>query len=451
MQNKNLKIFTKKINKSYKLIPFQILKNDSGKIKYLPPISKEWKTIVYNFNNKNNINFPILFKDINSLIKAFFSSKFRSNFLKSKYISRRKKFLSYNTIFVSSAEVKHTNSKAIITVYVYNREKLVLQNKIKQLNNILQKLIISQLKLNLIIKRIYNLFNLKNLNNVNFSLWTLKNLNVKEEVFKAHKLFLFRTNKLRKKISIIFNILRKLKLRWNLNKFKFEDKILLNLSKLISSYLGKDVEFNLVNIKSLGNNNEILAKLLAKKLRKAKANPLAMLNFMLNKIKLAKINGIIERTRIEKMVDTTLLDNKYKNINLINIFDKNLALNTSISNKDNLDTLLNVMYNNSVKNKIILNRGSSYKLRNIILDNVKYKEAIGIKIRIKGRLTWRYRADRALFNLKWKGGLKNIDSAFKGLSTTVNRGFLDSNLEKSVIADKRRVGSYGVSSWLAGK
>jgi hypothetical protein len=41
MQNKNLKIFTKKINKSYKLIPFQILKNDSGKIKYLPPISKE--------------------------------------------------------------------------------------------------------------------------------------------------------------------------------------------------------------------------------------------------------------------------------------------------------------------------------------------------------------------------------------------------------------------------
>jgi hypothetical protein len=34
-------IFTKKTNDSYKLIPFKVSINDIGKIKYLPPVSKE--------------------------------------------------------------------------------------------------------------------------------------------------------------------------------------------------------------------------------------------------------------------------------------------------------------------------------------------------------------------------------------------------------------------------
>jgi hypothetical protein len=34
-------IFTKKINTNYKLVPFNIVENDVGKTKYLPPVSKE--------------------------------------------------------------------------------------------------------------------------------------------------------------------------------------------------------------------------------------------------------------------------------------------------------------------------------------------------------------------------------------------------------------------------
>ena len=41
----------------------------------------------------------------------------------------------------------------------------------------------------------------------------------------------------------------------------------------------------------------------------------------------------------------------------------------------------------------------------------------GIRLEVKGRLTKRYRADRALFKVRWKGGLKNIDSSYKGLSS----------------------------------
>ena len=75
----------------------------------------------------------------------------------------------------------------------------------------------------------------------------------------------------------------------------------------------------------------------------------------------------------------------------------------------------------------------------------------GVKIRVKGRLTKRYRADRAVFKFKWKGGLKNIDSAFKGLSSVVFRGYLDSNVEKSLLTSKRRIGSFAVKGWFGGK
>jgi hypothetical protein len=75
----------------------------------------------------------------------------------------------------------------------------------------------------------------------------------------------------------------------------------------------------------------------------------------------------------------------------------------------------------------------------------------GARFFVKGRLTKRYRADRAVFKLKWKGGLKNIDSSFKGLSTVVFRGYQDSNVEKSMLSSKRRIGSFAVRGWFSGK
>lgn len=47
--------------------------------------------------------------------------------------------------------------------------------------------------------------------------------------------------------------------------------------------------------------------------------------------------------------------------------------------------------------------------------------------------------------------MKNIDSAFKGLSTVVFRGYQDSNVEKSMLTSKRRIGSFAVRGWFAGK
>ncbi len=75
----------------------------------------------------------------------------------------------------------------------------------------------------------------------------------------------------------------------------------------------------------------------------------------------------------------------------------------------------------------------------------------GIRLEVAGRLTRRYRADRALFKVKWKGGLKNIDSSYKGLSSVNMRGYVNPNVEYSILASKRRIGSFAVKGWLSGK
>ena len=180
------------------------------------------------------------------------------------------------------------------------------------------------------------------------------------------------------------------------------------------------------------------------------------MNDLLSKVVLPKVNIIIERGRIEKDVDLELVDNKYKNLNISSIINNNNDLL-----KDSLNKLLNNVYNKtSLESKLIflspsggsggLSSGSgnneNLNIRDIILDNINYKNMGGAKLRVKGRLTRRYRADRAVYKLKWKGGLKNIDSAFKGLSTVQYLGHRDSNVTVSSLASKRRIGSFGVKT-----
>ena len=171
------------------------------------------------------------------------------------------------------------------------------------------------------------------------------------------------------------------------------------------------------------------------------------MNDLLSKVVLPKVNIIIERGRIEKDVDLELVDNKYKNLNISSIINNNNDLL-----KDSLNKLLNNVYNKtSLESKLIfLSSGSenneNLNIRDIILDNIKYKNMGGAKLIVKGRLTKRYRADRAVYKMKWKGGLKNIDSAFKGLSTVQYLGYQDSNVTKFRSASKRRIGSFGVKT-----
>jgi hypothetical protein len=128
-----------------------------------------------------------------------------------------------------------------------------------------------------------------------------------------------------------------------------------------------------------------------------------------------------------------LLENKYKNLNL-----------NSIKN-NNFDEWLNNIYPFHNTNK---SNGELYK---IIFNSIHYKNMGGIRLEIKGRLTRRYRADRAKLKVRWKGGLKNIDSSYKRLPSIMKRGYTEYNLDYSLFTAKRHIGAFAVKGWISGK
>jgi len=516
-------IFNKYINNNNKLIPFNVknFEQSVGKTKYFPPVSKEWKNSICAFNPNNLKNLPAYDLNINSLIKKYFNLYFKQGFAftpiflmllypedqksssssatkkkSSKSLLRRMRMhVSMNKIYVSKAEIKHTNTKAILTVYTYNREKVSLLKRIKLLR-----------------KSFYDKINLLIDENLEMG-WTNDKL--------------MRANKYNKKVIASFLkdiiLLRNYKLRLNLNKSKFEEKLLYKLNNLIIKFYNKKVEFNIVNLRSIILNSDIFTEILTLKLKDKKNHILKMMGFILNKVVLPKVNRITEKAHIVKKVDSNLLENKFKNLNIISILSsdsdsdsdsdseatttttttttkflsKSLpALRPSTNPEDsaspgqkvdnNLSEFLNKLYYNvracALNNNLL--KLSAHKARNvsneenpsstrvlnpsdrsaaakqphtrseiyeIIFNSINYKNMGGVRLEVKGRLTKRNRADRALFKVKWKGGLKNIDSSYKGLSSVNMRGYAKPNVEYSIFTSKRRIGAFAVKGWISGK
>jgi hypothetical protein len=383
------KILNKYINVNNQLTDLKYKKNYTGNIKYFPAITKEWNNNVYYYNN-NIKNLPLYTNVINVLIKSFFSS-YRFFKVYTEQFYENKKFFSLRRIHISDVKIKHTNNKIIISLYTFNKEKLVLLRKIKKL----QKKFIGK----------------------------ISHLLYKYKKFSYNKNFLIL---LYKELMLI----KKYKNKLVINLYKFEEFLLSKLNTLIGKIFLKKIEFNIINLKSLVFNTDIFTRIATIKLKskKRKINPLKIINIFFNKAKLPKVNRIKEKGRINKQVDKNLLDNRFKNLNL----------NYILKNKfKNLDEILFSLYNNNV-----------YKT---IFDLIKHKNLGGIRLEAKGRLTKRYRADRALYKVKWKGGLKDIDSSYKGLSSVIIKGYSNSNLDYSISKSKRRIGAFAIKGWISGK
>lgn len=410
-----LDIFSKYTNNNNKLIPFKIKNLDQGKIKYLPPISKEWKNSIYVFNINILKNLPSYDININKIIKYYFNLFFNHKFLLKKNSLLKYISLSFNKIYVSKAEVKHTNAKAILTVYTYNREKISLLKKIR-----------------LIKESFYKNIELLIFKNQDF----LRACTLNKDIRMYNKKIIK---------SLLYNelvLLRNYKLRLNLNKYKFEDKLLHRLKYFIVKYYNKKVEFNIINMRSMILNSDLFTQILTIKLRNKKAKITNIMDIILNKAVLPKVNRISEKSKNKKFIDVNLIENKYKNLNISSI------LSTEINN--DLSKLLNNLYYNVVINNNFY-KNFSTKIHEIIFDSINYKNLGGIRLEAKGRLTTRNRADRAIYKLRWKGGLKNIYSSYNEISTVNMRGFSESNLEYSIFTSKRRVGAFAVKGWISGK
>lgn len=330
------------------------------------------------------------------IIKNYFNAFFNQEFMFNQ--KNLRKIKSFQKIFVSKPEIKHLNSKAIVTVYTYNVQGRSIFNNVKRL---------ILLKRGLILKVIFNILLIQQRNGL------------------LKKYFL---------LDKVLNHLRRLKLKLNLNKYKFEDKLLYKLSKFISKYYNKKIEFNIVNLKSVMFNSDLFTEILTYKLKNRRSSPLRLMNIFLNKAPLPDVNRIKERSRVIKSVDYDLIGNKLKNLNLYSITG------------DNLENLLKDIYGTNM-----VTNTKDQAVYDTIFKSINYKNTCGVRLEVKGRLTKRYRADRAVYKLRWKGGLRNIDSSYKGLSSVNFRGFIVPNLQYSINTAKRRIGAFAVKGWVSGK
>src|SRR5436305_1184045 len=136
-------------------------KNNVDYTKNFSPANNEWFNSIYAYNKKNIRYLPIIDRMVIKLIKSyfnFFSPKYE-NKITSNMLRIRLRRLSINRIFVSKANLKHTNSKVIITLSIYNRQKIYFLNKLKFFNKISKKNIYLLKKIKLQGIKIINLIN----------------------------------------------------------------------------------------------------------------------------------------------------------------------------------------------------------------------------------------------------------------------------------------------------
>lgn len=254
-----------------------------------------------------------------------------------------------------------------------------------------------------------------------------------------------------------------------INKIKFNDTFISKLIYLVNKIYKKKVEFNIVNLKKMHLNSDIYTQAVSLKLRNKDNKLYRILKASLRKIKVPTISKISEKQI--KPNKNEFLVNKIRN-NIISFMfrDDNV--------KDPLSNLLLDFYPLADNIKVVRNKKSSTltvaltnflpsesmdkplyeikNLRSISLKSyvhrwLKHMKLRGIRVEAKGRLTRRATASRSVFKMKWKGGLKNVDSSFRGLSTIMLRGYAKSNVQYSLINSKNRNGAFGVKGWVSSK
>jgi hypothetical protein len=496
--NKIKPLIFKKKSDCVKTISINKVNNTLGPVRYYPPANQEWFNSIYAYNKIYTKNITIADKNLSRIIKNYFNLYLKKKLLYSKRIVTRFRRLTINKIFISKAELKHTNSKVIVTLYIYNEERRILLNRLKRIESMLfpsnilfnkryrdkilslyQKLdIIKKEKENLslkdwleeckkgVIEKI-NLSNrvLANLNTLKLRDKKILEINALKDNLKSllvviticendpisQKIFENKYNKFINKIVLEkeISIITYFKLLLSLNKSKFEDILLFKLKPFIKKIYNKEVELNIINLKAIYLNSDIFTQAISLKLRNRNNNILNILRYFLYMVKLSKINFLKERFSFIKNKDLWI--NKVKNLTFKSLYHNVV--------KDSVNQLLtSILINSDFSNRLEKNKSynkiganSNFDLLNYIFNILKYKSIGGIRLEAKGRLTRRFTASRSVFKIKWKGSLKNIDSSYKGLSSIILRGYLKSNIQYSIINSKTRNGAFGIKGWISGK
>jgi hypothetical protein len=488
-------LFSKK-SKNIVIKPLISISSDTGKTRHFTPAAQEWFNSIYSYNNNYIKSLSIADKNLMYLLKSFFNSQIKDKLLKinTEPMVPRFRRLSGKRVFIGKGELKHTNSRVIITFYVYNTEGMFLSHKIRNLryglyfnqNKLKNKEIKDgEGKTTIVYNRLFTILEYlylrqhfeeylsyiisivnkltSQINAVNKYYNSLTNL-VKKNILAKEEIFWIFNNKV-KSIPIYnypdfyfyLNIAKeeyKKNLYLNMillkyNKAKFTRMFISKLVFLVQKIYNKKVQFNIVNLKKMHLNSDIYTQAVSLKLKNRDNTLYKVLKSSLRKIKLPIISKINEKK--PKPSKDEFIVNKIRNNTINTMF---------ITNKDNiydsLENLLLKIFPSTDGIEINLIKRSSIKKRTIslksyILKSLRHLNLRGIRVEAKGRLTRRFTASKSVFKMKWKGGLKNVDSSFRGLSTIMLRGIVKSNIQYSTIHNKNRIGAYGVKGWVSSK
>lgn len=364
--------------------------------------------------------------------------------------------LSTNRILISRAELKHTNDKVVVTIYVYNRQKKYYFNKLISIAKI-KNLLPNEIKVKIIKKKSLKIKvrvkKQKKLALKTLGLFFSNKNKVDNNKFKKYETSYLKhyvTRSLRKEMLYIY-LLQLI----SFNESKFEKRYLLPLTSLVERVYKKKVEFNLVNLKYLYLNSYIFSETLVTKLRNRKNRLLRVLKTSLLMFKLPSV----DRSALYEEIYNR--KRKLQNLKVDNATDNLISLKSNIKSQFS-DLLERSMLNTDPEDYIP--KLKDFKLQrsqnliycnyplfilNTILKSIRNKSVSGIRLEVAGRLTRRNKAARSLFKLRYKGNIKNMDSSYKGLSAVLLRGYAKSNLQYTKLKSRIRIGSFGLKGWVS--
>jgi ribosomal VAR1-like protein len=209
---------------------------------------------------------------------------------------------------------------------------------------------------------------------------------------------------------------------------------------MVKNMYNKEVEFNVVELNQMHLNSDIYTQAVALKLKNRKNSLFKVLRSSLSKVNLPNVSRKNEKYYVFNRDD--LLVNKIRNSYVNSMFDHT-------TNLDSLNKLLLGFFPSSENLEIDFKDKSTtvklpISLESYVLKTLKHLKLAGVRVEAKGRLTKRFTASRSVFKMRYKGGLKNVDSSFKGLSAVMLRGIVKSNVQYSVFTSKNRNGAFGV-------
>jgi hypothetical protein len=201
-----------------------------GDSRHYAPAIKEWSDSIYTFN-KNEVK-NLVNKDnmANDLIKMYFDMDTKSfTSTKSKRMRNFLKRSSTRKLFVSKSQIKQTNDKAIVNLFIFDRSKKKLNKKLFYLKNSLNKIVNNRvIKKSVNVKRYPRLVSKYNVNHNNYSNLLALSYSKKKQNLKSLFFFYF--------------------LKWSLAAFKVHTNILKNGDTLILGNAKRTLTSNIVVI-----------------------------------------------------------------------------------------------------------------------------------------------------------------------------------------------------------